>query len=257
MKKYNGPILSTNIVTTPTLTIGERFKDARIVHNRHGKQTMDAVIKGVGISKSTISEIESDNRKPSADVTIMLSNYYGVSSDYLLGLSDNTTKDVSAKAVLDFLRGSKGSSNDEAAIKAVMDYTGLSEDSIKLLHDMAIHDTFNRGSSSDIGSGKPIRDLLSDMLNASYVKHWNLATYYIALRRNTRSADRWYTNNDDRKTDECNSINPEFACMKIAREIESALLAMYHVKPMEAGGGYHKTVITDFDTDLDNEEYDE
>ena len=47
------------------LTRGERFKDARIVHNQHGKQTMDEVAAATGISKSLIQALENDDKERS------------------------------------------------------------------------------------------------------------------------------------------------------------------------------------------------
>ena len=45
------------------LTRGERFKDARIVHNQHGKQTMDEVAAAPGIKKSLIQALEKDENR--------------------------------------------------------------------------------------------------------------------------------------------------------------------------------------------------
>ena len=48
------------------LTRGERFKDARTVHNQHKKQTMDEVAAATGISKSLIQALEDDERLTSS-----------------------------------------------------------------------------------------------------------------------------------------------------------------------------------------------
>ena len=100
----------------PTLTMGERLKDARTVHNKHGKETTSAVAKAAGVSKSTLSEIENDRRDPGARIIAELARHYGVSADYLLGLSDVITPDTTAQAVIA--------------------YTGLSEDNVLTLHHM-------------------------------------------------------------------------------------------------------------------------
>lgn len=73
------------------LTRGERFKDARIVHNQHKKQTMDEVSAATGVSKSLIQSLEDDsvNRSVGYDKVAKLAAHYNVTTDYLLGLSDD------------------------------------------------------------------------------------------------------------------------------------------------------------------------
>lgn len=73
------------------LTRGERFKDARIVHNWHKKQTMDEVSTATGVSKSLIQSLEDDsvNRSVGYDKVAKLAAHYRVTTDYLLGLSDD------------------------------------------------------------------------------------------------------------------------------------------------------------------------
>ena len=73
------------------LTRGERFKDARIVHNQHKKQTMDEVATASGVSKSLIQSLEdySVNRSVGYDKVAKLAAHYRVTTDFLLGLSDD------------------------------------------------------------------------------------------------------------------------------------------------------------------------
>ena len=73
------------------LTRGERFKDARVVHNQHKKQTMDEVATATGVSKSLIQSLEDDsvNRSVGYDKVAKLAAHYRVTTDYLLGLSDD------------------------------------------------------------------------------------------------------------------------------------------------------------------------
>lgn len=73
------------------LTRGERFKDARIVHNQHKKQTMDEVSAATGVSKSLIQSLEDDsvNRSVGYDKVAKLAAHYNVTTDYLFGLSDD------------------------------------------------------------------------------------------------------------------------------------------------------------------------
>jgi len=64
----------------------------------------DQVARLVGVSKGAISAYETDIRQPSYDVLIRLANLYRVSTDYLLGCTDDRTIDIS------------GLTADEAAI---------------------------------------------------------------------------------------------------------------------------------------------
>lgn len=73
------------------LTKGERFKDARVVYNVHKKQTMDEVATATGVSKSLIQSLEDDsvNRSVGYDKVVKLAAHYRVTTDFLLGLSDD------------------------------------------------------------------------------------------------------------------------------------------------------------------------
>lgn len=48
----------------------------------------------VGVSKQSVSNWENENIMPSIDLLIRLSDFFGVSTDALLGRSDRTTLDV-------------------------------------------------------------------------------------------------------------------------------------------------------------------
>lgn len=78
-----------------------RFKKARTIHNRHGAQSTKEVEKETGVTKSLIEDIESTAGKPRnvGYLTVKkLAQYYGVSADYLLGISDtpSTKEDIQA-----------------------------------------------------------------------------------------------------------------------------------------------------------------
>ena len=67
------------------LTIGERLKDLRVER----KLTLAQLAAEVGISKSALGKYESDNGKDISPYSIsMLADYYGVSSDYLMGRTE-------------------------------------------------------------------------------------------------------------------------------------------------------------------------
>ena len=83
------------------LSRGERFKDVRLVYNQHGKQTMDEVAKASGVAKTVIHNAE-DNKGITADSLAKLALHYGVSADYLLGLSDIRTRDPENREVCEY-----------------------------------------------------------------------------------------------------------------------------------------------------------
>lgn len=67
------------------LTIGERLKDLRVER----KLTLEQLAEEVGISKSALGKYESDNGKDISPYSIsLLADYYGVSSDYLMGRTE-------------------------------------------------------------------------------------------------------------------------------------------------------------------------
>lgn len=101
------------------LTRGERFKDARIERNAHGKQTMDDVASATGVPKSKIWSLENDEIDRGVDYREVgkLAKHYGVSADWLLCISEHYSPNV-----------------DEQAAAA---YTGLSVDAVKSLRQIS------------------------------------------------------------------------------------------------------------------------
>lgn len=69
------------------LSIPERLKDLRVV-DRH--LTLEQLAEQTGLSKSALSKYESDDYKDISPFAIAtLAEFYGVSTDYLMGLSEN------------------------------------------------------------------------------------------------------------------------------------------------------------------------
>lgn len=65
--------------------IGKRLKDLRIKN----KLSQNDLALSLGIKRHTISAYETDSITPPIDKLILISKYYGVSIDYLCGVSDN------------------------------------------------------------------------------------------------------------------------------------------------------------------------
>ncbi len=95
-----------------------RFKLARTKYNQHGSQSTTVVWKATGASKSLIEDLESNVGKPRDTgylKTPILAKHYGVSTDYLAGLSEVPVVDIN--------------------LRTICEYTGLSSKAINLLHD--------------------------------------------------------------------------------------------------------------------------
>ena len=55
----------------------------------------DQVAKQIGVTRSTISTYENNTRQPSLEMLVRLARLYRVNTDYLLGLSDSASIDLS------------------------------------------------------------------------------------------------------------------------------------------------------------------
>lgn len=62
----------------------EKLKSLRIERNF----SQDFVAKQTGLGRSSIAMYESGKREPNARAIIALAKFFGVTADYLLGLSD-------------------------------------------------------------------------------------------------------------------------------------------------------------------------
>ncbi len=73
------------------IDLSTRLKQLRMDKRLRQEQ----VARLVGVSKGAISAYETDIRQPSYDVLIRLANLYRVSTDYLLGRTDDRSLDIS------------------------------------------------------------------------------------------------------------------------------------------------------------------
>ena len=108
-----------------SIKMGERLKALRekegLSHDKLGKTLSEKY--GIGFDKTTLMNYEvscenhtkfGKNLGMGADRLCVLADFYGVSTDYLLGITDIPTTDMS--------------------IRAICDYTGLTEASVDFLH---------------------------------------------------------------------------------------------------------------------------
>lgn len=76
--------------------------------------TITALAKTLGISRQAVSQYADGTGQPNVDKLYMIAEYFGVSADYLLGLSEVPTRNET--------------------IQGVHDFTGLSQEAIANLH---------------------------------------------------------------------------------------------------------------------------
>lgn len=69
----------------PKLTIQEKLKDLRVER----KLTLEQLVQETGIFKSALGKYEADDYKDISPFSIVtLAKYYGVSTDYLMGMTE-------------------------------------------------------------------------------------------------------------------------------------------------------------------------
>lgn len=107
----------------------------------------------MGVTFTALSDWQRGNKTPRADSIVILARYFGVSSDYLLGLTDVRTS--------------------ETDIRSVAEYTGLSENAISTLQ--------NHYLSNTIEWGRYRRSVLNEFLeNTELIKEF---TNFLVLFR--------------------------------------------------------------------------
>lgn len=83
-------------------TLGEKLKELRLYSNLTQTQLADLL----SITKSTLSCYENNKRHPSYEVIMKIENLFNVSTDYLLGSSNNNMIDLSAPSLDNYNKSS-------------------------------------------------------------------------------------------------------------------------------------------------------
>ena len=99
-----------------------------------GNKRLQDVAADLGISRVTLGYYENGDRKPDIEILTRIANYYNVSSDYLLGLTDVAALDI----------------ND----RIISEKTGLIEDSLQALYN--IHSLDKRIAINMLLSAYPV-----------------------------------------------------------------------------------------------------
>ena len=77
------------------MTLQDRLKN--LIRSR--KTTITALARNLGITRQAVAQYLDGTGKPNSDKLAKISKYFGVSSDYLLGLSNVPTTDTNLQAI--------------------------------------------------------------------------------------------------------------------------------------------------------------
>lgn len=77
---------------------GEKIRYLRLKNNLTSKE----LSKALNISESSISLYENGKRKPSIELIIKVADYFNVTTDFLLGMSDNSLTNAEKDSKADF-----------------------------------------------------------------------------------------------------------------------------------------------------------
>ena len=72
--------------------LNERIKELRLAHG----MTQVELAHELSVSKQCVSNWENNNIQPSVDMLVKIASFFSVSTDYLLGLDNRKTIDVSS-----------------------------------------------------------------------------------------------------------------------------------------------------------------
>lgn len=212
-----------------TIIMAERLKELRggLSHDKVSKAIEERY--GVKISKDSLMNYEFT--KPNHDKTgknkgmrieylWCLADFYGVSADYILGLTDIKIPDTT--------------------MRATVEYTGLTEDNVGTLHtakdaaDCAEHFEYNSGLT--IHGDRPYLDFANDLLDALYENRETLTSMYYLLRREISQLNEFdfdYNANLDQEAlnHGCSliptSVAVRYYCARIGGVIERYLAKKY------------------------------
>ena len=80
---------------------GNRLREIIEKRKKETGQNLRAVAKDLDVSLGVLSDWQNGNKTPRGDSIAKLAKYFGVSADYLLGLTEAQTVDTDLRAVAD------------------------------------------------------------------------------------------------------------------------------------------------------------
>lgn len=105
----------------------DRFSHRFAKLRKESGKTLDDISRSIGISKGILSKWETGNTEPKAFNIIQLANYFHVSTDYLLGISENPAANIGVESVAQYIHLSEDSvnklhQNDDVMIEELLDF---------------------------------------------------------------------------------------------------------------------------------------
>lgn len=64
-----------------------------------GEKSLQEISEAIGISRVSLGYYETGNRKPDIEILYKIAKFYGVSADYLIGISDVRTPDIDIQSI--------------------------------------------------------------------------------------------------------------------------------------------------------------
>ncbi len=116
-----------------TETTGQIIKKLREAQG----MTQNDLAKKMHISRQIISYYETDTRMPNVDDIKFLAEQFNTTTDYLLGLTPNTTKDPE--------------------VTAICKYTGLSDDAVNNLHELSLSKSWGNTTTAFVSADGRIK----------------------------------------------------------------------------------------------------
>lgn len=161
-----------------------RFKKARTELNKNGHESVKEVFKATGITGSLIDDLETDTatwekwHKAPRDVGYSkiktLAEHYGVSSDYLLGLSNQPTIDAQAAGAAEYtglsleaIKRLKDADDNETNFISFLIENGISNDISSKAYDCAINKSFIVALDKQYGTFGKDRETVRKMIRES------------------------------------------------------------------------------------------
>lgn len=143
--------------------MGDRIKELR------GNIPQDICANDLGISRGALSFYEHGKRKPDADVLYEMCKYFGVSADYILGLSDVKTPDINFKSICDY------TGLNEEAIENIINRTNMPK---PIIYDGVTKTTY----SATVWTPryyKKYKKVLNTLFSCSYF--WEIVFQYVVM----------------------------------------------------------------------------
>ncbi|WP_141432999.1 helix-turn-helix domain-containing protein [Bacillus sp. 03113] len=101
-------------------SLGLRLKSLR------GKKTQEEVSKVIGISRARYSHYENDRVEPDNDILNKMADYYGVTTDYLLGRTNEQNQTIKEESSI----------ISEYRKKAIEEIHKMSEEDVNYFYDL-------------------------------------------------------------------------------------------------------------------------